>query len=380
MIAARSKTNGTFPPLNGETYAPPVRERLVHHAAMNQTRHPGAFARHSPIDLLWHTPAIIWVLLIGQGLAIVLSLAPGIAMQRLVYFGLMSLLVQWVVLLALALLYVLRPLLARRSAHEVAWLAVVVLMASATFVVLVMQAVTPGVLVSPGEHYARALLRWVALFGVAGLFAALAFQNHWRSRQLAVKAKQAELDTLRARVNPHFLFNSLNTATSLVHARPAQAEQVLLDLSDLFRAALRSGGEHALADEVQLIRGYLEIEALRMGERLQVAWDMPEPLPEAATPTLALQSLVENAVYHGVEALPGGGCITIGTRLEDGHVVVRIGNPVSDSGSRRQAAGHGVGLAATRARLESLQPPGRLQVQAGHGEHVVEAWLPLGQR
>lgn len=344
---------------------------------MSQAKPP--VADHSPIDLLWHTPAIMWVMLIGEGLAMVLALAPGVGMQRLVYFGLLSILIQWIVLLTLALLYMARPLLVGRSPYAVAWLAVLALMACAALVSSIVYGIAPELFDSSGGEFELGWLRWAALFGVAGVLAALAFQNHWRLRQLAVKAKQAELDTLRARVNPHFLFNSLNTATSLVHARPAQAEQVLLDLSDLFRAALRSGGEHALADEVQLIRGYLEIEALRMGERLQVAWDMPEPLPEAATPTLALQSLVENAVYHGVEALPGGGCITIGTRLEDGHVVVRIGNPVSDSGSRRQAAGHGVGLAATRARLESLQPPGRLQVQAGHGEHVVEAWLPLGQ-
>src|SRR5690606_11628475 len=105
----------------------------------------------------------------------------------------------------------------------------------------------------------------------------------------AVRAKQAELEALQARIRPHFLFNTLNTGAALVHARPGEAERLLLGLSDLFRAALAGPGELPLEDELGLARRYLEIEALRFGPRLQVNWQLPAPLPEVWVPTLSIQ-------------------------------------------------------------------------------------------
>src|SRR5690606_9402646 len=123
-------------------------------------------------------------------------------------------------------------------------------------------------------------LRLTGITITIGLLGLAAFQNHWQAKQLAVRAKQAELESLQARTHPHFLFNTLNTGAALVHARPEAAETLLLDLADLFRAALTGPHHIALKDEIDLVQRYLALEQLRLGSRLQVRWEMPEQLPD----------------------------------------------------------------------------------------------------
>ncbi|MDQ2701467.1 MAG: histidine kinase [Pseudomonadota bacterium] len=164
--------------------------------------------------------------------------------------------------------------------------------------------------------------------------------------QAQVRASaRAQADALQARIRPHFLFNSLNAIVGLVRRDPIVAEQALLDLSDLFRAALGAGESNSsLREEVELAERYLAIESLRLGERLQVAWRKDEPLPwETPLPRLLLQPLVENAVLHGVSKLPRGGTVEIALAVEAGVLRVAIGNPApherkgDDSGGARHA-------------------------------------------
>ncbi len=149
----------------------------------------------------------------------------------------------------------------------------------------------------------------------------------WRA-QVAASAR-AEADALQARIRPHFLFNSMNTIASLVRRDPAVAERTILDLSDLFRAALGAGeGVSTLAEEVALAERYLAIEQLRLGDRLQVAWQRAEPLPwSQPLPPLVLQPLLENAVLHGISRLPAGGIIEIGLRQHGDELLVQVRNP-----------------------------------------------------
>src|SRR5690606_41623596 len=120
---------------------------------------------------------------------------------------------------------------------------------------------------------------------------------------------RAQADALQARIRPHFLFNSLNAIVGLVRRDPVVAEQALLDLSDLFRAALGAGeSDSSLREEVELAERYLAIEGLRLGERLKVEGQREEPLPwDAPLPRLALQPLVQNAELHGVARSQQGG-------------------------------------------------------------------------
>ncbi|WP_343064152.1 sensor histidine kinase [Marilutibacter penaei] len=201
--------------------------------------------------------------------------------------------------------------------------------------------------------WASLALRLTGVSLTVGLLGLAAFQNHWRARQLAIRAKQAELEALQARIRPHFLFNTLNTGAALVHQRPEAVEQLLLDLSDLFRAALAGPQQIPLEDELALARRYLEIEGLRFRDRLRVEWSLPRTIPDVTVPALTIQPLVENAIRHGVERLPRGGEVEITVSTAPGKVIVRISNPVPAPGDAGRQ-GHNVGLPAAQERVEAL--------------------------
>lgn len=167
----------------------------------------------------------------------------------------------------------------------------------------------------------------IAVLIIAFLLRYFYVSDRWAA-QLNANAR-AEADALQARIRPHFLFNSMNLIASLVRRDPVVAERAVLDLSDLFRAALGSSeGDSTLMQEVELARRYLSIESLRLGDRLQVEWDLKEPLPWSLhLPNLVLQPLVENAVLHGVSRLPEGGKVEIGIWVEAGELHFRIQNP-----------------------------------------------------
>ncbi len=306
----------------------------------------------APLDALWQPPALIWTLLAGEGLAAVLSLGPGLDGDRWIRFGLMSLMVQWVSLIALATLWLFRRPLRRIKPLRVAYVALLLLMASAWLVGVAMWALLRDLL-QIDEPWLPLMLRLSGVVLVVGLLGLAAFHNHWRARLLAVRTKQAELESLQARIRPHFLFNTLNSAVSLVRQRPADAEQLLLDLSDLFRAALSSPHDIPLADELDLARRYLEIEGIRFGPRLQTRWSLPDPIPKIRIPALSIQPIVENAVRHGIEQLVEGGLIDIEVAERGPDVVITVTNPrpLSPDGD---TVGHSVGQTASRERISDI--------------------------
>jgi two-component system sensor histidine kinase AlgZ len=177
---------------------------------------------------------------------------------------------------------------------------------------------------------------------------------HWlvlRQRATLPAATEARLVELQARVRPHFLFNTLNTAIALIRVDPARAEEVMEDLAELFRAALGAlEGESTLGEEIRLARLYLDIEGMRFGKRLAVDWDIDEAVNEARVPPLVLQPLVENAVRHGIEPSPDGGRVQIRARARNGRAWVQVVNTVRGA----PQPGHGIGLASARERLRLM--------------------------
>ncbi len=163
--------------------------------------------------------------------------------------------------------------------------------------------------------------------------------DRWQA-QVGAQAR-AEADALQARIRPHFLFNSMNMIAGLIRRDPDLAERAVLDLSDLFRAALGAGeGGSTLDKEVELARQYLTIESLRLGDRLQTEWQLEEPVPwSQPLPRLVLQPLIENAILHGISQVPEGGVVSIAIRQEAGLLRIVIENPAPAAG-REQASLH----------------------------------------
>jgi len=200
--------------------------------------------------------------------------------------------------------------------------------------------------------------------------------------QAQVRASaRAEADALQARIKPHFLFNSMNTIAGLVRRDPDVAERAVLDLSDLFRAALGAGkGESSLAEEVELAERYLSIEQLRLGDRLQVRWRRDEPLPwDLQLPRLVLQPMVENAVLHGVSRLPDGGRVDIELRADAQELHVSVHNPAPPPREREepgQGARHAQRSIAHRLAF-AFGPRAKMAGRWHEGYYLAEFRVPL---
>lgn len=201
-----------------------------------------------------------------------------------------------------------------------------------------------------------------------------------RSRAFSPAQAEARLAALNARIRPHFLFNSLNAVLSLIRARPQQAEAALEALSDLFRAAMRDPGELvSLADEIALAKQYLELENLRLGERLSVDWQIGAVAMDLPIPPLMLQPLLENAVYHGIEPSPEGGTVRIVIGQADDELRIAIANPTA--GQVQHAAGNQIALANIRERLALYYDlEARLETEVGDHRYEVRIILPCQRR
>lgn len=211
------------------------------------------------------------------------------------------------------------------------------------------------------------------LEGVAAqLAAALDGREARTERQLAA---EAESRSLRAQINPHFLFNSLNSLADMVKSEP-RAERAVLDLARVFRHALDSTRQPVvpLGDELRFLDSYLRIEQIRFEERLRFEIDCPESLLDTPVPPMLLQPLVENSIRHGIAAKIEGGSVRVGAEL-DGR---RIRLTVTDTGAGfepRSAGRGGVGVESVRRRVELL-PGGRFEISStpGEGTRAVLEW------
>lgn len=161
-----------------------------------------------------------------------------------------------------------------------------------------------------------------------------------------------ERDALKARLNPHFVFNALNNLRALINEDPARARELVTRLSNTLRHALDHAGnaEVSVAGELEVVDDYLAVEAVHYEDRLRVVRDVPPDTLDAMLPAMALQLLVENAIKHGIAVVPGGGEITIALRREGDQLQVTVTNPLPLAAA---APGHGVGLAYLQAQLGS---------------------------
>ena len=172
-----------------------------------------------------------------------------------------------------------------------------------------------------------------------------------RSRAFSPALAEARLQALQARIRPHFLFNSLNAVLAIIRVDPKRAQDAIEDLADLFRSLLADDRQLIpMREEIALCRQYLNLEHLRLGERLQVHWSIDPEAENALVPPMLLQPLVENAVYHGIEPGLAAGAIEIRIGLDGDRVVVGLSNPYHPEHQHRQ--GNRMALANIRERLQ----------------------------
>ncbi|MDO8933204.1 MAG: histidine kinase [Rhodocyclaceae bacterium] len=211
----------------------------------------------------------------------------------------------------------------------------------------------------------------------AGLAAALLlawFDLHRRAHSPAIA--EARLMALTARIRPHFLFNGLNAVLGVIRSDPRRAESALEELSGLFRVLMRDNRDLVpLSDEIALARQYLELEKLRLGERLRIRWDIETCPPDALVPPLMLQPLLENAVYHGIEPLQEADEITVRVTRQQDRVTIELANPYAREHDRH--AGNQMALANIRERLLLFfDLEAQLDTAERDGQYVVRISFP----
>lgn len=213
---------------------------------------------------------------------------------------------------------------------------------------------------------------------LAALITALIFfYFHWRQLALSPALSDARLMALQARIRPHFLYNSLNTVLGLIRQDPKRAESILENLADLFRALMAEARILVpLERELELAKAYVEVESIRLGERLKVIWHCDGAPLLAEVPQLILQPLIENAVIHGIEPNPEGGEIHINIFVKGGRMLLVVRNPLLTSSPRRP--GNRMALANIRERLDlHFDAEARMTHYTTGGDFVVQIEIPL---
>lgn len=208
-----------------------------------------------------------------------------------------------------------------------------------------------------------------------------------REQDLILHASRSELKALRAQINPHFLFNALNAIAGLIHGNPERAEATVEELAEVFRYTLRRSEKDwvRMSEEMDFVRSYLEVERARFGRRLQVSVRVQPEVSDLLIPTMMVQTLVENAVKHGVSSIKGVGRIRIDARRESDLLVVEVvdngcgpDKPRPALGSERKGAGYG--LRNVRERLQGYcgkEAGLELKRDEGRAETTARIWLPV---
>ncbi|NOX09830.1 MAG: sensor histidine kinase [Gammaproteobacteria bacterium] len=299
--------------------------------------------------------AVFTIVIVAQLLAFVLTLvAATTELEFWNKLALVSLLVQWIALSSASLLCLLHPVLSRYNNVVVASISYFLLL----LVTLVISELAYWLILYEMEYsiYAGAghigfIVQNMAVSAVVSAVVLRYFYMQYQWRQQIKTEALARFHELQARIRPHFLFNSLNTIISLIRVQPDQAEEAVQDLADLFRVSLGDqDGRISLAREMEIVRHYLHIESLRLGDRLQVEWAIDKLPMELMVPPLLLQPLVENAVYHGIEPMLEVGTIQISGEQQEGMIRIVIENPV-DASASPVSRGHQIAIDNIKQRL-----------------------------
>ena len=234
---------------------------------------------------------------------------------------------------------------------------------------------TPGILIATTFNWCFTIVLWTSLYAGVQFFRRYRLAEI-RRLQMEVAAREAQLSALNAQIHPHFLFNALNTLRALIPEDPARARDLVTELAELMRYALQAGRRELvpLGEELAVVEAYLRLESARFEDRLRWTMDAPDGVRAALIPPMVLQSLVENAVKHGIATRPEGGLVALTAGHEGASLRLHVRNPGRLAPAREGA----IGLANVEQRLKLRYGAGAaLTLSQQAGDVVAEITLPL---
>ncbi len=328
--------------------------------------------------------SVFIMVLVAELIAILLTLAaydtPGTFMIELAKT---SLFVLWLGLLSAVVMCLFRGRLESAGKTQAFVVSFIVLLLLCLALAEIAYQITRifGASVIIDDTHAGFLIRTV---GISSIVIALAMRylyisSEWR-RSIVLEA-QARISALQALIRPHFLFNTMNTIASLTRSDPRQAEEAVEDLSDLLRANLGgSGAKTTLKAELEVAAIYQRIEKLRLGDRLNVLWEVNELPMRALIPSLVIQPLLENAIYHGIELLPDGGEVLVSGRRDGDYLHISMSNPVA-ADVERARSGNKMAMTNIQQRFDlAYAGRGTVEIENGDGSFSVHLRFPYEEQ
>ncbi len=322
---------------------------------------------------------ILVILLVAELVAIALTLASSEPGTFLTELSKMSMFVLWLALLGTAVMCRIRPWAEKQGNTQAFVICFVLLevMCLALAEVTYRLTVRFGQAIIIDDTHAGFV---ASTFAISSIVIALAMRylyvsSEWR-RSIVLEA-QARISALQALIRPHFLFNSMNTIAALTRNNPKKAEEAVEDLADLLRANLGATKDRTtLKEELEVAAIYQRIEKLRLGDRLSVRWDVAELPMRALIPSLTIQPLLENAIYHGIELLPDGGEVNVSGRRIDDDLRISIRNPVAPDQARKKG-GNKMAMANIRQRFElAYGNRAKIDVEETDSDYSVQLQFP----
>lgn len=307
---------------------------------------------------LFNERGVLASLVVTQVVAIILAFAPNAGDDIWLHLGGISLFLHVTVLFSTSFLYLCRRLLVKQTQFiQISFFIASYSLSTAVFSLVFSHIAFD---IENEKQLTFFVLRNCIIVFLLTLLFVQFLLIHFEKEQQTKALSRAELDALQARIRPHFLYNSLNTAAELTHHDVEAAEHAILALAALSQAAMRSGQSVLLSDEITLTKQYIALESWRFAERLKVEWLLPEHLPALYIPYLTLQPLVENAVCHGIEPSQSGATISIELHVTTHYLTLIVTNPVpTETENTREH--NGMALDNIRSRL-SIYYKGRAQL------------------
>lgn len=326
---------------------------------------------------------IFLVVMIGQLFAFILVLLPIIPSSHNIWnnLSLVSLFVQWIGLSSCAIICIVRSRLARFSHLNASLIVYALLLVLLAFISEgAYWLVYPFTILDYPDWHMTYIVRNLT---VGAIIFAIALRYFYVQHQWAQKIKtesHARLEALQSRIRPHFLFNSLNTIASLTRIDPARAETATEDLADLFRATLKDAHTRiTISSEFNLCRRYLNIEKLRLAERLDVEWAIDDIPGDALIPPLTIQPIIENAIYHGVENNIENSLIKISGTISNKKITIIISNPVTLKTQNKKHKGNHMAMENIQQRLAvyyGTQQSVSIEEDALNNQYLVHVQFP----